>query len=417
MRARETFPMALEAVRMNKLRSFLTLVGIVAGVASIIAVMTGISVIQSAIEGELSVLGTQTFQVQKWPAGNFGPNDLDWRKIQARKPITVENSEAVRAKVDTVDLVGSELWRFGSVVKYGGESTNPNLSVVGGDPQYAPNNTHYIGLGRNLTDEDVQVHRKVAVLGYAIAEQLFPFIDPIGKEVKLDGRKYTVVGTFEEKKSAMGGRFDQYVLIPVSVWIDVYGLRNNDGNREASVNMTVRAVTPEILPDAIEEVRAVMRVERGVPPGEEDDFDIFTNDSQIKSFNRATIGVKIGAFVIGIIALVVAGIGIMNIMLVSVTERTREIGIRKALGAKRRDVLLQFLLEAILLCNVGGVIGVAVGFGLGNIVTIFTGFAVHVPMEWAVIGIVFCSVVGLTFGMWPAMKASKLAPIEALRWE
>jgi putative ABC transport system permease protein len=417
MRFRETFPMALEAVRTNKLRSFLTLVGIVAGVASIIAVMTGISVVQNTIEQELSVLGTQTFQVQKWPAGNFGPNDVNWRKIQARKPIEVEHSDVVREKVDTVDLVGSELWRFGSVVKFMGESTNPNLSVVGGDPQYPPNNTHYVGLGRNLSEEDVRVHRKVAVIGFHIAQELFPFIDPLGKEIKLDGRKYTVIGVFDEKKSAMGGRFDDYVLIPVTTWIDAYGLRDSDGNRERSVNMTVRALTPALLPDAIEEVRAVLRVARGVPPGEDDDFDIFTNDSQIRSFNKATLGVKVGAFVIGIVALVVAGIGIMNIMLVSVTERTREIGIRKALGARRRDILRQFLLEAILLCNVGGAIGVLVGFGLGNIVTIFTGFAVSVPMEWAVNGLVFCTVVGLVFGMWPAMKASKLPPIEALRWE
>ena len=417
MRLSETFPMALEAVRTNKLRSVLTLVGIVAGVASIIAVMTGISVVQKTIEHELSVLGTQTFQVQKWPAGGFGRRDVDWRKIQQRKPITVENSDTVRDRVRTVDLVGSELWRFGSTAKYNGESSNPNLSVVGGDPQYAPNNTHYVGTGRNLSDLDVRIRRRVAVIGYALADQLFPFVDPLEKTIKVDGRKFTVIGVFEEKKSAMGGNFDNYVLIPVSTWIDVYGLRDDDGNRERSVNMTVRAVTPAILPDAIEETRAVMRMARGVPPGEDDDFDIFTNDSQIRSFNRATLGVKIGAFVIGIVALVVAGIGIMNIMLVSVTERTREIGIRKALGAKRRDILAQFLLEAILLCNVGGVIGVAVGFGLGNLVTFFTDFAVHVPLEWAVNGLVFCTAVGLAFGMWPAMKASKLAPIDALRWE
>jgi putative ABC transport system permease protein len=379
--------------------------------------MTGISVVQNTIEQELSVLGTQTFQVQKWPAGNFGPNDINWRKIQARKPILVEHSDVVREKVGSVDLVGSELWRFGSTVKFMGESTNPNLSVVGGDPQYAPNNTHYVGLGRNLSEEDLRVHRKVAVIGWNISQQLFPFIDPIGKEIRLDGRKYTVVGVFDEKASAMGGNFDNYVLVPVTTWIDQYGLRDGDGNRERSVNMTVRAITPELLPEAIEETRAVLRVARNVPPGEDDDFDIFTNDSQIRSFNRATMGVKVGAFVIGIVALVVAGIGIMNIMLVSVTERTREIGIRKALGAKRRDILRQFLLEAILLCNVGGAIGVLVGFGLGNIVTIFTGFAISVPMEWAVNGLVFCTVVGLVFGMWPAMKASKLPPIEALRWE
>ena len=417
MRLRETLPMALEAIRANKLRSILTLVGIVAGVASIIAVMTGISVIQSTMEHELSVLGTQTFQVQKWPARGFGRGDFDWRKIQARPPISLEDAQAIRERVKSVDLVGSELWRFGSQAKFKGESTDPNLWVVGGDPQYAPNNTHLVGLGRNLSDEDVRVARRVAVIGYALADRLFPFIDPLDQEIKVDGRKYTVVGVFEEKKSSVGGNFDNYVLIPVTAWVRAYGMRDGDGNRERSVNVTVRAISPALLEEAIEETRMVLRAHRGVRPGDEDNFEIFTNDSQIKSFNQATLGVKLGAFVIGIIALVVAGIGIMNIMLVSVTERTREIGIRKALGAKRRHVLAQFLLEATLLCNFGGVLGVLVGFALGNLVTLATGFPIHVPMEWAVNGLLFCTAVGLTFGMWPAMKASKLAPIEALRWE
>ena len=417
MRMRENLPMALEAVRANKLRSALTLVGIVAGVASIIAVMTGISVLQSTIEHEMSVLGNQTFQVQKWPAGGFGPRDIDWRKIQARKPITVDNANAVREKVRNADLVGAELWRFGASAHYQGETTEANLNVVGGDPQYAPNNTHLVGLGRNLTDEDVRVSRKVAVIGYALADRLFPFADPLDKVIKVDGRKYTVVGVFEEKKSAFGGGYDNYVLMPITTWVAAYGLKDVDGNRERSVNVTVRARRPELLAEAIEETRAVLRVERGVKPGQDDDFDIFTNDSQIKAFNQTTASIKLGAFVIGIIALVVAGIGIMNIMLVSVTERTREIGIRKALGAKRKDVLAQFLLEAVLLCNTGGVGGVLVGFGLGNIVALIWKFQVHVPLDWAVYGLVFCTIIGLTFGMWPAVKASKLAPIEALRWE
>jgi putative ABC transport system permease protein len=221
---------------------------------------------------------------------------------------------------------------------------------------------------------------------------------------------------FEEKKSAFGGRFDDYVLIPISTFVRVYGLYDSD-REPRSVNMTVRAVSAEALDDAVEEVRGIMRQARGVAPGAKDDFDLFTNDSQIKAFNKATQGVKLGAFVIGIIALVVAGIGIMNIMLVSVTERTREIGIRKALGARRRQILLQFLLEAIALCLLGGVLGVLVGFGLGNVVTLFTDWAFHIPWEWAVLGLLFCAVVGVVFGMWPALKASRLAPIEALRYE
>ncbi len=404
--------MALTAIRAHKLRSFLTLVGIIAGVASIIAVMTGISVVQVAMEQEMSVLGTQTFQIQKWPRGGFH-DDVDWRKIQRRKPVTVANVNAVRERVRTVDLVGAELWQFGSVVKYRSEATEPVVWICGGTPEYPANNTHYVEFGRNLSNEDVRVGRHVAVIGYALAEQLFPFSDPLDRTVKVDGRKYVVIGVFEEKVSAMGGNFDNYVLMPVTVFQRNYGMKGDDG-RERSVNMTVRARTPELLEAAMAETRAVLRVVRGVDPRDADDFYMFTNDSSIREFNKATAGVKMGAFVIGIIALVVAGIGIMNIMLVSVTERTREIGLRKAVGAKRRHILWQFLLEAVVLCNIGGVLGVAAGFGLGNIVTLFSDFAVSVPLDWAVRGLLFCTAVGLTFGMWPAVKASRLSPIEAL---
>jgi putative ABC transport system permease protein len=183
------------------------------------------------------------------------------------------------------------------------------------------------------------------------------------------------------------------------------------------VNITVRAKSPELVQDAIEETRQVLRSKRGVRPGEPDNFDFFNSESLITEFNQVTAGVKIAAFVIGIIALVVAGIGIMNIMLVSVTERTKEIGIRKSLGAKPGYILSQFLFEAIVLCNIGGVIGVIAGFGLGNVMTVFTSFDTNVPMEWAAIGLVFCSVVGIGFGLLPAVKASRLDPIEALRYE
>ncbi|MCB0314353.1 MAG: ABC transporter permease, partial [Calditrichaeota bacterium] len=384
----------------HKLRSALTLIGIIAGVASIIAIMTGISVIQNTIEKEMSVLGNTTFQVQKWAAG--GPvSREEMRKIMRRKPVTVANADAIRERVKLVDLVGSELWSFGYTVRYRGQSTEPNKTICGGTPEYSLNNTHYIGLGRNISNEDVKIGRPVVVLGYAIAEELFPFTDPIDKVIKLDGRKYTVIGVFEEKKSAMGGNYDNYCLIPITRFQQIYGMYDNRGNAR-SVNVTVRAKSPEVLRDAVEETRGVLRQVRNVDPREDDDFTIFTNDSQIKSFNQATAGVKMGAFVIGIIALIVAGIGIMNIMLVSVTERTKEIGIRKALGAKRKNILMQFLLEAIMLCNIGGVIGVLVGFSLGNLVSIFTGFSVSVPLEWAIGGLAFCTTVGLIFGMWPA---------------
>lgn len=314
----EAFKMAISAIWSHNLRSILTLVGIVAGIASIIAVMTGISVIQRTIEKEIGVLGTQTFQVQKWAAG--GPiSQEEMRKIMRRRPTTVEHANAIREKVKTVDLVGAELWSFGHVAKYKDEATNANLTICGGTPEYPENNTHYVRLGRNLTNKDVKVGRSVVVIGHAVANELFPWTDPMLKIIKIDGWKYQVVGVMEEKSSAMGGNFDNYLLMPITKFQRVYGLRDERG-RDRSVNITVRAKSAELLQDAIEETRAVMRKERGLKPSEEDDFTIFTNDSNIKSFNQTTAGIKVGAFVIGIVALIVAGIGIMNIMFVSVTE-------------------------------------------------------------------------------------------------
>jgi len=312
--------------------------------------------------------------------------------------------------------VGSEIWDFGFTANYKGVSTNPNLSICGGTPEYPPNNTHYVGLGRNLDPIDVKAARKVAVIGYAIAKKLYPFTDPIGKDIRVDGRKYEVIGVFDEKKSAFGGNFDNYVLIPVSTFVNTYGLTGRDGFPR-SVNITVRAITPELLDDSIEETRQVLRRARGVKRGEEDNFSFFNSQSLITQFNKMSMGIKLAAFVIGIIALVVAGIGIMNIMLVAVTERTREIGIRKALGAKPVGIMTQFLLEAVILCNIGGIIGVLAGFGMGNLVAVFAHFDVSVPMEWAVIGLLFCSAVGIAFGMLPAVRASRLNPIDALRYE
>jgi putative ABC transport system permease protein len=400
--------MSTGSILSSKLRSSLTLVGIVAGVASIIAVMTAIAVVQATMEKEMSILGSQVFQVQKWPAGFQSPEER--RRAMRRPPLTLDDARSIREQVSSVDLVGSELWEFGFKVEYKGEATNPNVTICGGTPEYPPNNTHYVGLGRNLAPIDVQAGRRVAVIGHAIGKKLFPFEDPLGKAIRLDGRKYEVVGVFDEKKSAFGSAYDNYVLIPVSTFVATYGMTNRDGFAR-SVNITVRAKTPALVEDAMEETRQVLRRHRGVRPGEDDNFEFFSSESLITEFNSVTLKVKIAAFVIGIIALVVAGIGIMNIMLVSVTERTKEIGIRKSLGANPAHILLQFLLEAVILCNLGGLVGIAVGFALG------ASFDVQVPLQWAVIGIAFCSAVGVGFGLLPAIRAARLQPVEALRYE
>jgi putative ABC transport system permease protein len=323
--------MSLQAIRANKLRSSLTLVGIVLGVASIIAVMTGISVVQGTMEKEMSVLGAQTFQVQKWPSG-FS-TDEERREAMRRPPVTLSDAKAIRDNVESVDIVGSEIWDFGFKAEFRGEETNDNISIVGGTPEYPQNNTHFVAYGRNISQTDVRAGRKVVVIGSAIAQSLYPFLDPVGRDIRVDGRKYQVIGVFDEKKSAFGGQYDNYILMPVSTFVNTYGMTDRNGF-ERSVNITVHAKSQELIADAIEETRQVLRRVRGVRRGENDNFEYFNSESTINEFNQMTAGIKVGAFIIGIIALLVAGIGIMNIMLVSVTERTKEIGIRKSLGAR-----------------------------------------------------------------------------------
>lgn len=414
MRSLDTFVMSLSAIRNNKLRSFLTVVGIVLGVASIIGVMTAMSVVQKSMEQELTVLGAQTFQVQKWPNG-FASQA---QRMAAMKwpPVTLEEAQAIREQVKSIDNVGTEFWDGGKVLNARGYTTEPKVTVCGGSPEYPDNNAHYIGQGRNLSRMDMLTSAKVAVISFSLAEELFPFADPIGKEFRADGRRFEVVGVFEKKDSSMGGPYETMILIPGSTFLSIYGEKDTQGFPR-SANVTVHARSVEIVPDAIEEVRQLMRRLRHLKAGEDDNFSYFTSQSSIDNFNKATEGVKIGAFLMGGIALIVAGIGIMNIMLVAVTERTKEIGIRKSLGAKRRDILLQFLLEAVVLCNFGGLIGIAIGVGIGNVIAMATGMAATIPLNWVFYGITFCTVIGVTFGMLPAIKASKLNPVEALRYE
>lgn len=410
----DTFVMSLGAIRVNKLRSSLTLFGIILGVASIIGVMTAISVVQSTMEAEMTVLGTQTFQVQKWPNG-FS-SDEQRREAMKWPPVTVEEAQLIRENVKSVDLVGTEFWDFGKTVSFNGYTKESPITLCGGSPEYPENNTHYIELGRNLSRMDMLAGRRVTVIGNALAKELFPFTDPIGKRIIVDNRRYEVIGVFIKKQSAFGGPYETMALIPGSTYTKIYGSVGRRGFPR-SANVTIHSRTPELLEDAIEETRQVLRKARKLKHNEPDNFYYFTSLSQIDNFNKTTLGVKIGAFVLGTVTLIVAGIGIMNIMLVSVTERTKEIGIRKSLGAKRSNILLQFLFEAVVLCNVGGVVGIILGFGLGNVMTLMTSFETHVPVEWAFIGMAFCSVIGIVFGMIPAIKASKLNPIEALQYE
>jgi putative ABC transport system permease protein len=282
--------------------------------------------------------------------------------------------------------------------------------MAGGTPEFMYNNGEWVREGRFITDLDVEYHRSVVVIGQDVIDKLFPYEDPLGKRVKINNQPFEVVGLLEERGSSFGHSRDNQIVIPISTFQKQYG-------KDRSINITVQAVSAAKMEQAIEEVRTVMRIERGLKSYEDDNFAIWSPNTLIESFNKFTFWIKIAAVGICGISLLVAGIGIMNIMLVSVRERTREIGIRKALGAKRRHIMVQFLIEAVVLTEIGGAIGIFVGIVLPIILASSLKVPTAVPIWACVLGIVFCSVVGITFGLWPAMKAARLDPIVALRYE
>ncbi|MBN2356565.1 ABC transporter permease [candidate division KSB1 bacterium] len=404
----ESLDLALNAIRTNKLRSILTLLGIIIGVMTIIAMQSLITGLRRSINEQVSQLGSNVFQVQKFPAISIGHEER--AKYRNRKDITYDEAMAVRERVATAKAVGTEVWTWGYDVRYRDKKTSPNISIVGVTPEFLDNNGLDIAQGRFITQEDVDFNPAIAVIGVDIVDKLFPFEDPIQKEIKIKGHRFTIVGIFEKKGSIFGQSQDNKVAIPFFRFLSLFG-------KERSVNITVQAATAALVDDAMEQTIGVLRAVRKVPPGLENDFEIFTNDTITGFFDNITKYVRIVAIVIASISLLVAGVGIMNIMLVSVTERTREIGIRKSVGAKRSDILWQFLIEAIVLSEVGGVIGIILGLAIGKLVEAATPIPAAVPLWTVFLGLIFCSVVGLIFGVYPATKAARLDPIVALRYE
>ncbi len=405
---KESLVMALSAIRANKLRSMLTLLGIVVGIFSVISVMTAMEALRNSIEEGMSDLGVNTFQIQKYPRGI---NRRRWFMYRNRKDITYDQALQVQQKTNLAEAVGLEVVTRGRTIFSKGRYTNPNVSVYGENLEALITNDWNVEEGRAFTAGDMELARPVVVLGRMVVEKLFdPGEVPVGKTIKIENGVYDVIGVFENKGSTLGGNQGNFVAMPLTTFFQKLG-------KGRSVNIMVKAASAEVYDDCLEQTRAILRVARNVPPGEEDDFGYFSNDSMIAEFNEVTLYVRIGVLVISSIALIAAGVGIMNIMLVSVTERTREIGIRKAIGARRSDLLLQFVLEAITLCQIGGFIGVVMGILGGNVVGLLLDIPVVIPFDWAAIGFGACLLVGLIFGVYPAWKASTLDPIEALRYE
>ncbi len=408
---KESVMVALGALRTNKLRASLTLLGVAVGVFSIIAVMTAMEVLRSSIEEGLAGLGANTFQIQKWDVA-FTSTPAQRRKWRMRKNISYDQAEYVRDHVTLAEAVGIECWSGGKVVSWRGQKTNPNIEIVGENLEGLLTNDMTVEVGRGITRQDIDDARSVALLGKTIAEKLFPpSLNPVGEEIRIDGAIYEVIGVLGLKGGAIGRNQNNFVMIPITTFFKKYGKANT------SVHIMVKARSREVFDDCLEEARLALRAVRHVPPGEDDDFGYFSNDQLIKEFNSFTYYVRLGMLVISSIALLAAGVGIMNIMLVSVTERTHEIGIRKAVGARKKDILTQFIVEAIVLCEIGGIIGVFLGVLAGNGISLWLEWPAVMPWDWAAIGLGVCSIVGLTFGVYPAWKASTLDPIEALRYE
>lgn len=407
---RESFTMAMNALAAHKLRSALTLLGVLIGVFSIIVVMTAMRVLKQNIETEISQLGSQTFAIQRWPEIQFG-NRADWEKYWRRKPISLAEGRKVEGKTTLAASVGVEgnFWQGQVQTRF--KKTPPDVNIFGETPGSFPAKNWLIAEGRGLADIDVDNARNVCVLGASLAKTVFPLGSPLGEQLKLNGINYSVIGVIAPKGGAQTGDQDNFAVIPITTALNRYGRWWED------LTIMVQARDAASYDDCEEQVRGILRAARKVPPGEDDDFELFSNDSLIEQFDAFTRAVRFGVAVISSIALVAAGIGIMNIMLVSVTERTREIGIRRAIGAKKRNIMTQFIMEAVVLCEVGGVIGVALGILGGNSIAWLMKVPPVIPFDWVVLGLGICSVVGVVFGTYPAWKAANLDPIESLRYE
>ncbi len=407
----ESFVMAMAALAAHKLRSALTLVGVTVGVFSIILVMTVMRGLQQNIETELSVLGANTFTIEKWPAMNFeGP--AGWEKFRRRKNFTLPMWYALRDQASRARSVAAETWVANGEMASRFETTNPDVGCIAATPEAFLARNWIVEAGRSLLPGDLDSSRNVCVLGNTVMKKLFPQGSPLGESIKFMGVNYQVIGYLEPKGGFGGQAQDNFIIIPITTGLNRFG-----GAQWRSLALYVQAHGQGEMEETVEQVRGVLRKVRKVPPGEADDFEISSNDSLIAQFRDLTLAVRAGVAVVSSIALLAAGVGIMNIMLVSVTERTREIGIRRAIGAKKRNILTQFIMEAVVICEVGGLIGVALGIAGGNLGAHLMKLPPVFPVDWAIIGLAICSVVGIVFGTYPAIKAANLDPVESLRYE
>jgi putative ABC transport system permease protein len=415
--ARENVRFAARALTAYKLRSALTVLGIVIGVTTVIAMVSIIVGFNNSVTHDFQSFGATLVQFQKTDP-QFGPGNGDESERQ-RKNLTYEDAEALKRLCPSMLAVSPERYWFsgnGGVnvpdVIYKGHEATPD-TIGGVNQDYPVANNHFVAEGRFISDSDVRAHAEVIVIGSSIGDTLFARSDPIGKEVSISGHKFTVIGVMEKQGATFFESTDEHAYIPITSF-DVHfpWIR-----RDIGVNIATVPRQPEWVDRITEEGTAVLRARRKVPFNKPNDFGLLTPDKLIGNFRAITGGITLAMIFISSIALLVGGVGVMNIMLVSVTERTREIGVRKAIGAVRRDIVMQFLTEAMTLSGVGGAIGVALGMVIALIVRKVSPLNTDTPLWSIVVGLAVSISIGLFFGIYPAYKAARLDPIEALRYE
>ncbi len=403
----EAIKLALQSLWANKLRSILTLIGVVMGVASVIMVITLTNTANDFVGTKLSGYGADVFTVTKSASVSFGPEDFF--KYQKRKILRYEDYEAIRNGCTECKEVGALLGRSANVVHNG--QSSKDTGVRGYTATMFSLNNLNIALGRALTEADIEHATHAVVVGYDIVDNILGDGDPIGKELRVGGVPYTIVGVGERQGKTFGQSQDNWVAVPITTYQHTYG--SND-----SLDIYSRANGDSaVMTRAEDEVRVIMRTRRHDAPGADDSFQLETNDTFLDIWKQISSLFTFIVLGLASISLVVGGVVIMNIMLVSVTERTREIGIRKALGARQRDVLLQFLIESGLMATLGGFIGILIGIGAAQLITLIFDVSVNVSIGSVLLGMFMATGTGVFFGVYPASKAAKLDPIVALRSE
>jgi putative ABC transport system permease protein len=402
----DDFRLALAALSGHKLRSGLTMLGIVIGVFTVVAMMALLNGLSKTINKQLGALGSDAFQIQRFPAVQFGNLSPE---IAARKKITLSQFHQLKELLPQAKIVGAEMWEYGKTSS-AGPNTDLGTQVAGGTPEFFTINNLPVASGRGYNEAEAEDGARVAVIGAAVVDALFPNSNPVGQKIKLGRMEMEVIGTIERQGGLpLGDNPDNTVAVPITLFMELYG-------PSRSIVLGVSAYDHESMKKLQDQSVAAFRRIRGLDTMKENDFDITSNDSLHEMFDNLALIVKLASGVMCGLSLLVGGIGVMNIMLVAVTERTREIGLRKAVGARRLRVLMQFIIEAVLLAAIGGLIGVFLGY-CASWIGQFLTFPAEVPL-WAVaLGIGVSCGVGLTAGIYPAWRASRLDPAVALRDE